>query len=369
MDGQHGAGVALGELSQHIGVGHIVAPLQGHVQRIAPVEGHDEEAVLLRFFIQFVGQHIAQVGSAGPGHQRLEQLGMAGGGQQRVSAALTPAHHADLISVDVFQRLHIGGSRGGVAHSAFEGVTGVVGGRITAAHEVDPNGRDAILFSQHRSSHFIAVARFVAVGAGAVEHHHSRELAFAVGNADSRGNIMVAVGDGHHRLGIGGFFSHGGGDQSGAEQKNADKRQNLFHERFSFQSCKMYGFFRTFNIVIPNIDRVKKRNEYKAETPLDCHEERGRHGSILPPVMAHQQVERTTGRDETMVFSEGPPSLWRCAAILPRAQEMQFSLASGQIWCPKVSKRRAESPLGAYPSGEIDAPTPARVVGLPPRRG
>ena len=104
-------------------------------------------------------------------------------------------------------------------------------------------------------------------------------------------------------------------------------------------------------------------------TPLDCHEERGRHGSILPPVMAHQQVERTTGRDETMVFSEGPPSLWRCAAILPRAQEMQFSLVSGQIWCSKVSKRRAESPLGAYPSGEIDAPTPALVVGLPPRRG
>ena len=106
-----------------------------------------------------------------------------------------------------------------------------------------------------------------------------------------------------------------------------------------------------------------------AATPLNCHEERGRHGSILPPVMAHQQVERTTGRDETMVFSEGPPSLWRCAAILPRAQEMQFSLASGQIWCPKVSKRRAESPLGAYPSGETDAPTPARVVGLPPRGG
>ena len=120
--------------------------------------------------------------------------------------------------------------------------------------------------------------------------------------------------------------------------------------------------FRAFNIVIPNIDRVKKRNEYKAETdrtkrsemsaggipsssgdaltatPLDCHEERDRHGSILPPVMAHQQVERTTGRDETMVFSEGPPSLWRCAAILPRAQEMQFSLVSGQIWSPKVSK-------------------------------
>ena len=84
-------------------------------------------------------------------------------------------------------------------------------------------------------------------------------------------------------------------------------------------------------------------------TPLDCHEERGRHGSILPPVMAHQQVERTTGRDETMVFSEGPPSLWRCAAILPRAQEMQFSLVSGQIWSPKVSKRRVESPLGHTP--------------------
>ena len=95
-------------------------------------------------------------------------------------------------------------------------------------------------------------------------------------------------------------------------------------------------------------------------TPLDCHEERGRHGSILPPVMAHQQVERTTGRDETMVFSEGPPSLWRCAAILPRAQEMHFSLVSGQIWCPKVSKRRAESPLGAYHSEGIDAPTVAK---------
>ena len=172
---------------------------------------------------------------------------------------------------------------GGVAHSAFEGVTGVVGGRITAAHEVDPNGRDAILFSQHRSSHLIAVARFVAVGAGAVEHHHSRELAFAIGNTDSRGNIMVAIGDGHHRLGIGGFFSHGGGDQSGAKQKNADKRQNLFHERFSFQSCKMYGFLRTFNIVIPNIDRVKKRNEYKAETDRTKRSEMSA-GAFLPAV-------------------------------------------------------------------------------------
>ena len=47
---------------------------------------------------------------------------------------------------------------------------------------------------------------------------------------------------------------------------------------------------------------------------------------------------------------------------------------SRQLRCPKVSKGRAESPLVCpqahtpAPVG-IDAPTPARVVGLPPRGG
>lgn len=244
VNGEHGAGIAGGEFAENVGVGHVVAPGEGNVEGIAPVERHDEVAVLLRFLIQLFGEEAVEhhVRSARPGHDGFEDFRMARGAQQRVGAALAPAHHADMLGVDVFLRHHVVGGGHGVAHGAFEGIAHIIGGGVAVAHEVDADGGYAVFLGKHGSGHFIAVAGFVAVGGGAVQHHNGREFAFAGRHADRGGDFVIAVGDGDDGFGVTGLGGHCGGDHAETERQSAQESESLFHGRFSYLRLNLFVF-------------------------------------------------------------------------------------------------------------------------------
>ena len=222
MDGEHRA-VICGEHIQNINVLHVLAPLQGHVQRLAPVKLHGKVALLLGLGVVLVGEQQAQIRRTRPGDHGLEDFGMLSGGQQRVGAALAPAHHADMIAIDVLLRGHVLGGGHSVGHGALKGVAGVIGGGIAVAHEIDADGGDAVLLGQHGRCVGVAAAGLIAVGAGAVQHYDGGVDALCGGHADGRGNLVIARIDGNDGLNVAGGLGKGGGGDAQDEYEHDNK--------------------------------------------------------------------------------------------------------------------------------------------------
>ena len=148
---------------------------------------------------------------------------MLTGREQRVCAALAPAHHADVLAIDVLLRGDVLGSGNRVGHGALKGVTGIIGGGIAVAHEVDADGGDAVLLSQHGCGVGIAAAGLVAVGAGAVQHHDGGVGALGGGHAHGRGNLVIARVDGNHGLDVAGGLGKGCGGDAQDEYEHENK--------------------------------------------------------------------------------------------------------------------------------------------------
>ena len=222
-DGKHGAAVAFFKLSQHVRVGNVIAPLQAHVQAVAPVKLHHKESVLFRFGIVLFGEEAVEhhVRCAGPGHDGLEGFRLPCAGKQRIRAALAPAHYADGIAVDLVKTGHVLSGCFGIRNCGLEGVLHIIGCAVSVAREVDADCGEAVLRSQNRCGIQVAVAGFVTGRAGAVQHHNRGEGAFACGNAYGGRDVVLRTGDGHDGL----FIACILGKCRGAQRQNKGKYQ------------------------------------------------------------------------------------------------------------------------------------------------